>query len=213
MAAWLSLVWNVTDTAGSGLRGAILNVEHQKNSKMTKPQSSCDGDATLSPANGSRRRFTAAGVSCVLMTLATRPVLGQTVVCKSPSGFLSGNASVHGPAPICAGRNPVYWRDPLTNWGATDRSVLFSTVFGGTSLVYAGATLQAIVASSDPAQQLGMYLVAALLNARSGLTPFLTETTIKAMYTEWLFDGTFSPTAGINWGIPEMVSYLSQTQA
>lgn len=190
-----------------------MNVEHQKNSKMTMPQSSCESDVTLSPASGSRRRFTAAGVSCVLMTLATRPVLGQTVVCKSPSGFLSGNASVHGPAPVCAGRNPFYWRELSTDWGATVRGSLFRLEFGGMDFVYGEATMQEIVSSSDTSQQLGMYLVAALLNARSGLTPFLAETTIKAMYTEWLFDGTFSPTAGVDWGISEMVGYLSQTQA
>jgi hypothetical protein len=192
-----------------------MNSNDHNSTGMAAPQSPAVIDPSSVVADQSRRRFTTSGlvVSCVLMTLATRPVLGQTVVCKSPSGFLSGNASVHGPAPICTGRDPVYWSLPSTNWGATSRTTLFSLVFGNGIPAYAGATLDTIVASVDPNQLLGKYLVAALLNARSGFTSFLTETTIKAMYTEWRFDRTFSPTAGVDWGIPEMVNYLSQTQA
>ena len=190
-----------------------MNVDHQKNSETATPQSPGDCGAHVAPTDQSRRRFTQAGVSCVLMTLATRPVLGQTIVCKSPSGFLSGNASIHGLAPICTGRNPLYWSLPSTNWGSTDRTTLFRVVFGGNSPVYGNATMQDIVSSVDPNQLLGTHLVAALLNARSGFTPFLSETTIKAMYSEWLLDGTFSPTAGVDWGVPQMVSYLVQTQA
>lgn len=58
----------------------------------------------------SRRRFTKSGlaVSGVLLTLASRPSLGA-VVCNSPSGFLSGNASQHGTPQTCSGLTPDYW--------------------------------------------------------------------------------------------------------
>src|SRR5690606_27745011 len=70
--------------------------------------------------NQSRRRFGKSGlaVTGVLATLASRPVLGTDLVCKSPSGFLSGNLSTHGPAPVCAGRSPGYWKNhkwPIPN--------------------------------------------------------------------------------------------------
>jgi hypothetical protein len=64
----------------------------------------------------SRRLFTKSSlvVSGVLLTLASRSALGGggTVVggvCKSPSGFLSGNASQHGTPCTCSGRTPGYW--------------------------------------------------------------------------------------------------------
>ncbi len=168
-----------------------------------------------SDMNTSRRKFAKAGLglSGAILTLASRPVLGN-VVCKSPSGFLSGNASTHGAQPICQGRSPGYWKTHTEAWPiATDTqfSSIFMTSF---SSVYAKYTLLVLMSpQDDDRHNLGMHLVAAYLNAISGWTPFLTVETIKAMFTEWQSKGSFSPTATVQWSAEEIVAYLKATQA
>lgn len=169
----------------------------------------------LNSSDAGRRHFTKAslGISGVILTLASRPVLGN-VVCKSPSGFLSGNASTHGPQPVCQGRSPGYWKNHEGSWPiATDTQ--FSNVFSTPpSSVYAQYTLlQLLSPKKDDKHNLGMHLVAAYLNAVSGWTPFLSVETIIAMFTEWQSKGTFSPTATVQWTAPEIVAYLKATQA
>lgn len=169
----------------------------------------------LGHAPSSRRQFakTSLGLSGVVLSLASRPVLGD-VVCKSPSGFLSGNASTHGPQPVCQGRSPGYWKNHADSWPiATDTQ--FSSVFPATpSSVYVKYTfLQLLTPQQDDAQNLGMHLVAAYLNAISGWTPFLKTETIIAMFAEWQSKGTFSPTATVQWTSAEIVQYLKATQA
>lgn len=166
-------------------------------------------------ATHSRRQFAKAslGLSGVLLSLTSKPVLGD-VVCKSPSGFLSGNASTHGPQPVCRGRSPGYWKNHVESWPiATDTQ--FSRVFPTRpSSVYAKYTLlQILTPQQDDSQNLGMHLVAAYLNAISGWTPFLKVETIIAMFAEWQSKGTFSPTATVHWTAAEIVTYLRATQA
>jgi hypothetical protein len=49
------------------------------------------------------------GASAVILTLASRSVLAQSV-CKSPSGFISANQSAHGTEqPQCNGYTPEIW--------------------------------------------------------------------------------------------------------
>lgn len=197
-----------------GCRGeGQMNINEQQDTRTDKPAQEVTGQPSFS--GESRRRFTKSGlaVSGVLMTLATRPVLGQTLVCKSPSGFLSGNASSHGTPPICQGRSPGYWKEHSYWPISTDTK--FSRVFPcSSSSDYATITMRKLLEHQDfDKNNLGMHLVAAYLNALSGWTPFLTTEMILAMFTEWQVDGTFSPTAGVNWTGSEIVDYLKQTQA
>ncbi|MDO8893183.1 MAG: hypothetical protein Q8K43_02385 [Sulfurimicrobium sp.] len=86
------------------------NHENQKG-EMEKTQFEHDlADQTNKPVDASRRGFTKSGlaVSGVLLTLTSRPVLGD-FLCKSPSGFLSGNVSASGTPTMCDGRTPGYW--------------------------------------------------------------------------------------------------------
>jgi hypothetical protein len=79
--------------------------------------------------NPSRRRFNRAGVgaSAVILTLASRSVLAESV-CKSPSGFVSANQSAHGTEqPQCTGYTPEIWLQkdlPIL------RTTSFVSVFG-----------------------------------------------------------------------------------
>ncbi|RJG01869.1 hypothetical protein [Noviherbaspirillum sedimenti] len=189
--------------------------------KSSQDQTSGDvavPDAALGDANAtnpSRRHFakTGLGISGVILSLASRPVLGN-VVCKSPSGFLSGNASTHGPQPVCQGRSPGYWKNHEGSWPiATDTQ--FSSVFTTSQTsVYAQYTfLQLLTPQQDDKHNLGMHLVAAYLNAVKGWTPFLTVETILSMFAEWQSKGVFSPIATVQWSAPDIVYYLKATQA
>lgn len=197
-----------------------MTTEEFQKGEMRKQQLTPVTTDQSRPVNESRRRFTRSGVAAsgVLLTLASRPVLGD-VVCKSPSGFLSGNQSHHGTPPTCLGRSPGYWKNH-GGWPVpTDTK--FIDIFHCDALsVYAKYTfLDLIDPKQDDTSKLGMHLVAAFLNARMGWTPFLKEETILAMFTEWQATstattiGTFSPTATVHWDAAQIVAYLTATQA
>ncbi|MDD5612395.1 MAG: hypothetical protein PHF75_05085 [Gallionella sp.] len=72
----------------------------------------------IRPVDISRRNFAKSGlaVSGVLLTLSSRSALGGNLVCHSPSGFLSGNASAHGTPSSCSGLSPGYWGTHPESW-------------------------------------------------------------------------------------------------
>ncbi len=55
------------------------------------------------------------------------------------------------------------------------------------------------------------HVVAALLNAAAGLSPVLTVATVKGIWSEYITKGYFEPTAGVQWGDAQIVSYLVST--
>lgn len=186
-----------------------------RNDNQINGESMADSFEPSAPVNDSRRRFGRSGLvaSGVLATLVSRPVLG-TQVCKSPSGFLSGNLSTHGKPPICMGRSPGYWKN-RTNWPIPNRKTcLFSSVFtckSGTG--YKTVTMFDLLShKSFDSQNLGMHLVAAYLNAKAGWTPFLTVERIQSMFSEWSATGYFAPTAGVKWNAAQIVDYIQRTQ-
>jgi len=58
---------------------------------------------------------------------------------------------------------------------------------------------------------LGAHIVAALLNARAGLTPVLDETAVINMWREWATKGYYEPTAGVEWYAEKIVTYITST--
>ncbi len=207
--------------------------------------------------NAARRRFTQSGlaVSGVLLTLASRSALGGNLLCKSPSGFLSGNASAHGTPVTCAGRSPGYWGTHPVQWpmpyqpgkctsgqshskseslskektrpeeeshsssctNSSDWSggTAFRSVFrcSGRGVIYAQYSMMQVfwlTENKDP-QQLGAHIVAAILNARMGGTPVLTENQVVNIFNEWDSKGYFEPTAGVKWYAADIVAYLQST--
>lgn len=191
-----------------------MTTKDSQDQTRSTPASSAAPES-MNSSNAGRRQFTKAslGISSVILSLASRPVLGN-VVCKSPSGFLSGNASTHGPQPVCQGRSPGYWKNHEGSWPIATNTQFNSVFPGPSSSVYAKYTfLQLLDHKKDDNHNLGMHLVAAYLNAVSGWTPFLSVETILAMFTEWQSKGTFSPTATVQWTAPDIVAYLKATQA
>lgn len=64
--------------------------------------------------------------------------------------------------------------------------------------------------NQDP-YQLGAHFVAAILNARMGVTPILGDTEIVNIFNEWNHKGFFEPTAGVKWYAPDIVAYFQST--
>jgi len=59
---------------------------------------------------------------------------------------------------------------------------------------------------------LGSHIVAALLNAKAGLTDdVLDETAVIGMWTEWAANGYYEPTAGVKWYAADIVRYITST--
>jgi len=193
----------------------------------------------------SRRRFTKSGllVSGVLMTLASRPSLGGGTVygagqvCKTPSGFLSGNISQHGTPPKCSGRTPGYWGTHYTwpstyktgtctntqqeqdykSWSTNNCTMYKDSTLGfhcnGYGSGYLNYSMMQVIllgGVGDP-YQIGAHCVAALLNARSGWTPVLTEAQVRNIFNEYNTKGYFQPTAGVKWYPADIVKYLQST--
>ena len=63
----------------------------------------------------------------------------------------------------------------------------------------------------DTTDGVGAYFVAALLNARSGRTPVLTETNIRQMWNDVVNLGYYEPAAGIRWTASNVVTYIKTT--
>jgi len=167
----------------------------------------------LEQVNGSRRRFTASGLAAsgVLLTLASRSVMANTA--QTPSGFASGNNSVHCQQSITQGRSPGYWKNYPKMWPIPS-TMKFSSVFAcsSKSVYHSFSMMDLLTPQAVDQNNLGMHLVAALLNARMGWTPFLTEERIRSMFSEWQNTGHFSPTVNVYWDSAQIVTYLKSTQ-
>lgn len=190
-----------------------VNRPDNNSEKSVQPNELAEPRST--PINGSRRRFAASGlaVSGAMLTLASRSVMSQTAN-RSPSGFVSGNQSSHGPQPVSYGRSPGYWKNHPSSWPIST-TTKFSSIFScPKSSPYAECTMmQLLTHQSFDTNNLGMHLVAAWLNARKGWTPFLTEERVCGMFTEWQKVGYFTPTAGVKWYAPDIVNYLAATMS
>lgn len=90
----------------------------------------------------SRRRFTKAGLAApILMTLASRPVLGQGRFCTA-SAFASANPSRPVDLSTCTGCSPGYWHHENACWYQTglSRTDTFAAAFGYQTMTSTGFT-------------------------------------------------------------------------
>ncbi len=213
-----------------------MTIQEQQSGEETQRAPQDIGGPAKSP-DKSRRSFAKSGLvaSGVLLTLSSRPVLGE-LVCKSPSGFESGNLSFHGTPITCAGLSPGFYMTH-TNWPSpyvadtttttyTKKKGNVTTITPGTKFAnvfscigygkgYASLTMSKVLnlgGSGDP-YQLGAHCVASLLNARSGFTPVLTEAQVKNIFNEFDSKGYFEPTINIKWYPADIVAYLKTTMS
>jgi len=85
-----------------------------------------------------------------------------------------------------------------------------TTGFGG-NVFGTHTMLEVLDGTQSGLSDVGRYMVAALLNARSGRTPVLDETGVRTMWNDLVNHGYFEPTAGVQWTGAEIVAYLKST--
>lgn len=185
------------------------------------------------PRSSARRKLLRGGLAAgpVLMTVASRPVLGQVACTASAITSINMQSSINHNCSITSGLSPEKWKSLAGQWptpytAASARSVTYAgitqtqptayhcptTGLGGH--VFSGRSmLDVIDINHGGLDSLGRYTVAALLNARAGRTPMLSETNVRAMWNDLVNRGYYEPTAGIRWGAAEIVAYIKTTIA
>jgi len=178
------------------------------------------------PRSPGRRRFASTGVKAtgVILTLASPP--GMAVVCKSPSGSLSGNlkSSPGTQNVVCAGRSPGYWKRWTKSWPAGcypfptngTPATTFASVFrNGATTLYQTGTMLEVLKNNDNSQDpynLGAHLVTAYLNVVSLKINFFTVDQLKKIWHDLCTYGYYTPTAGKRWYSEDVKKYLESTE-
>lgn len=177
------------------------------------------------PRDRGRRRLLQGGVgaSPLLLTLVSRPVLGNGIQCFSPSGFVSMPTSQHGEPQFCLGRTPGFWRQPqkFNEWPKPYYPVAvknhpatkFKTVFTPAGPYETMTLLDVVSIGAGPPNDVGRHIVATLLNVKKGWAPALTLEGVKNIWTEYMttgggLAGYYEPTAGVKWFHDQIVDYL-----
>ena len=194
-----------------------MATDNQENNGNAAPLS-------LSQRGATRRRLAKAGIGAVgvLSTLESRATMSP-MMCKSPSGALSGGLSSHyGPAPVCNGLSPGYWKNHSQSWPIST-TTWFADVFyvsGNRSYCTIKAKNTSLLCSTMmnmlshqtfDKYNLAMHAVATYLNIRSGKINFLSVETLLNMWYEVQTKGYYSPTAGVKWNAEQVKNYLQAT--
>ncbi len=69
------------------------------------------------------------------------------------------------------------------------------------------------VAGGENYATLGRYMVASLLNVKSGRSSFIDESTVRRMWNDVVSKGHYEPLPGVTWGPDEIVEHLRSTMA
>ena len=165
------------------------------------------------------------GAAPLLMTLASRPVLGQGQ-CFSMSAYSSMRTSQHGPVQVCSGQDPEFWRAdqnhgqwpvpyyPAPVTAADGRSVPatpFLQVFSPSPYAPEATFLDVLNMPGGPPHDLPRHLVASVLNIAIGWVPVLSIGNLQTVWLEYSGSGYYQPTAGVKWYYPDILSYLRYT--
>ena len=178
------------------------------------------------PRADERRRLLRAAIAAgpVLMTIASKPVLGQTT-CLAASATSAGSSAARR-ASVCSGLTPSQWKARVAEWPSPYYATTLKSLGGHQATLFHGPTtglggrtygertmLEVIDFGEGGAgaNSLGRYIVAGLLNARSGRTPVLNETGVRLMWNDTVNEGYYEPTAGIRWSAAECIAYLKTT--
>lgn len=206
---------------------------------MSEPKevTTSEKQARPQPVPGRRRLLQGGlGASPLLLTLVSRPVLGQQNQCFTPSGFVSMPTSQHGQPNVCLGRTPGFWKQeqkfpewpsppyfPVTTTGPGGHAAtLFNSVFKATSSPYSKTTTFLEVLRTEdqgfsgPPHDVARHAVASLLNIQKGWVPVLTAEVVKKIWKEYINTGGgtagfYEPTAGVRWDHQQIVQYLTST--
>ncbi len=190
----------------------MINHEHQDGSAHT-PAAPASAPA-LSPKGAARRRIASLGVSGVVMTVASSNAMAA-LVCKSPSGALSGNLNSQRPNVRCEGLSPGYWKRHTGQWPSDVKtSDRFGQYFPTGGPLADVTCLDILSKQKADKNNVAMHIMATYLNVVSGRINFLTRQAVIDIWVKYHTHGSYTPSTGATpWNGEELVSYLSSTQS
>jgi hypothetical protein len=130
-----------------------------------------------------------------------------TTIGSRASPTYTTNVAGPPPAPCAPTPTTAFQSPPSTAPGTPFHCT--TTGFGGST--YGAMSMLDVIGADTSSDGLGRYITAALLNARSGRTPVLDETGVRAMWNSIVNGGYYEPTAGVQWGPGQVVAYLKTT--
>lgn len=183
-------------------------MEIDRKTDTNLPNTTLDQEGGTPETNQSRRHFakSIAG-SGVILSLASKPVMGSNYWCTG-SGGMSGNTSSHGRKPSCLACSPGYWKTSPGTWPAPYypykicncagntlyNPTKFQAVFG--SSPYGDVTFMTVLQNQSGSRE--FHAIASLLNAAraavSGLASAYTVSEVISLYKKGAPASTFSST-------------------
>jgi len=189
-------------------------VNHEQQDGKPAAPAAAPAIPPLSARGAARRRIAGLGVSGVVMTVASNHAMAA-LVCKSPSGALSGNLNSQAPASVtCEGLSPGYWKTHPESWPSEVRTNdRFSKFFACNGKMGGYSCMHILNKQEEDKNAVGMHIMATYLNVVSGKISFLTRQALIDMWAEYNTDGIFTPTDGATpWSGQQLVDYLTSTQ-
>lgn len=168
----------------------------------------------LTAQGASRRRLAGLGASGVLLTVASNNALAG-LVCKSPSGALSGDMASRNPKAVCNGVSPGYWKNHAGSWPSQVKTTdLFSQHLHCSGALSGLTCMQILSKQKADKNNVAMHMMATYLNVLSGRITFLTAQAVLDIWAQFNTYGTYTP-PGANkpWSGSELVDYLSSTMS
>lgn len=186
-----------------------MDKDMKSSTQTTEPEQQSNDTVDQQQVSSSRRRFAkAVAGSGVVLSLASKPVMGSNYWCTG-SGGMSGNTSSHGPKRSCLACSPGYWKSSPGAWPAPYYPYQICKCSGMTLSVIHGATTFLAAFGSGPNDTMmsilktqngtrNWHAICALLNAAKaaaiGLASAYTVFEIKQMYASGAPASTFSST-------------------
>lgn len=188
-------------------------VNHEQQDGKPAAPAAAPAIPPLSARGAARRRIAGLGVSGVVMTVASNHAMAA-LVCKSPSGALSGNLNSQAPSVTCEGLSPGYWKTHEESWPSEVRTNdRFSKFFVCNGKMSGYSCLNILTKQEEDKNAVAMHIMATYLNVVSGKISFLTRQAVIDMWAEYNADGVFSPADGaLPWSGEKLVDYLTSTQ-
>jgi len=188
-------------------------VDHEQQDGKPAAPAAAPAIPPLTPRGAARRRIAGLGVSGVVMTVASSNAMAS-IVCKSPSGALSGNLNSNAPRTTCEGRSPGYWKNHPNRWPSEVRtSDSFSKFFHCNGKLGGYSCMKILTKQTEDKNAVAMHIMAQYLNVVSGKINFLTRQAVIDMWNEYYTQGTYTPAEGATpWSGSQLVTYLTSTQ-
>lgn len=188
-----------------------MDKEMKSTTQTIEPKQQSGDTVSQQHISNSRRRFakSVAG-SGVILTLASKPVMGSNYWCTG-SGGMSGNTSSHGTKLSCIACSPGYWKTAPENWplgyypykvcdtqgNTVHEPTKFADVFGSCASG-TDKTMMWVMQDQQTQGSRDWHACAAFLNAvtaaKLGLASAYTAHEIKNMYSSGAPKSTFSST-------------------